>query len=827
MTFLSRPGPRLLAGIAASALLCALYARGGPWFPLGFVALVPWLLALDGARGPAAALRDGWLMSLAFVLTVLGWFGTAIGAYVGIGALPGLLVALLAAPLLQPQFLAFVLVRQWVGRRHGAALRALAGACAWVATEWLWPKLLGDTLGHGLHPSALLRQSADLAGAAGLSFVLLLCNEAVAAALRGRRDGRRAWMPPLGVALALPLLLAGYGALRLSALQAADAQAATLRVGMVQTAIVDYERLRREMGAYAVVRTVLDTHFAMSREALERAAGQGETAAGGADALLWSETVYPTTFGQPKSEAGGEFDREILDFAESAGVPLVFGTYDRDAEGEYNAAAFVDPQRGLLGFYRKSRPFPLTEYVPPWLDGPALRRALPWAGTWRPGHGARVMPLFLADGREVPVLPLICLDDTDPQLAIDGARQGAQAILGMSNDAWFSDHPIGAELHLAVARFRSIETRLPQLRVTANGISSAIDAGGEVIARAPMGEPALLVGEVRIGEPMPTLMRAWGDWLGGACLFALIVFALASALRRARLGRRAESVEPDADPATYRARATLLGPAARIAATALGATAGLALLWLGAALMAGDARVGNALSLLRLFAALVLAPTVARWALMRAFAAELRIVDGQLRIAQRGRTIDIRLEVIDGLRLWRLPCPHSGLRLRLKGQTWSPGLALEDPARLAEALQRAGAPLAVPPDAAAAFARARAGLRRPWPDAPWFKFALFALVPALPAFRLHQIIAYGGPFGEYHTFGLQAYLAALLLWWGQWVVHLAMFAAWLRLLVEAAAWAGAHWRPGLALPLRRRLEFACRLAYFAGVPLWLAWRLLG
>ena len=829
MTFLSRPGPRLLAGIAASALLCALYARGGLWFPLGFVALVPWLLALDGARGPVAALRDGWLMSMAFLLATLGWFGTAIGAYVGIGALPGLLIALLAAPLLQPQFLAFALVRHWTGRRHGAAVRALAGACAWVATEWLWPKLLGDTLGHGLHASALLRQGADLAGAAGLTFVLLLCNDAVAAALRGRRGGRRAWVPPLAIALMLPLLLAGYGALRLSALQAADAQAATLRVGMVQTAIVDYERLRREMGAYQVVRTVLDRHFAMSRDALKRDAAQGEAAAGGVDALLWSETVYPTTFGQPKSEAGGEFDREILDFAKAAGVPLVFGTYDRDADGEYNATAFVDPQRGLLGFYRKTRPFPLTEYVPPWLDGPALRRALPWAGTWRPGNGARVMPLFLADGREVPVLPLICLDDTDPQLAIDGASQGAQAILGMSNDSWFSDTPLGAELHLAVARFRSIETRLPQLRVTANGISSAIDAGGEVIARAPMGEPALLVGEVRIGTPMPTLMRAWGDWLGGVCLLALALFALAGLLQRLRRRHGAAVPDDDTEPATYRARAALLGPAARAAATALAAVAGVSLLWMGAALLAGDPRANNPLSLLRLFAALVLAPTAARWALLRAFAAELRIVDGALQIAQRGRTIDIRVDVIEALHPWRVPYPHGGLRLQLKWQAWSPAIALEDPARLAEALRRAGAPLAAPPpdDGATAFARARARVRRPWLDAPWCKFVLFALVPALPAFRLHQIIAYGGPFGEYQTFGLQAYLTALLLWWGQWVVHLAMLAAWLRLLLETAAWAGTHARPGLAMPLRRWLEFAGRLAYFAGVPLWLAWRLLG
>ena len=47
----------------------------------------------------------------------------------------------------------------------------------------------------------------------------------------------------------------------------------------------------------------------------------------------------------------------------------------------------------------------------------------------------------------------------------------------MSNDSWFTDYPVGARLHLAVAAFRSIETRLPQVRVTTNGLSAVIEDG--------------------------------------------------------------------------------------------------------------------------------------------------------------------------------------------------------------------------------------------------------------------------------------------------------------------------------------------------------------
>ena len=330
---------------------------------LGFVILVPWMRTLDARRTLAGTLLCAYAMSVAFTAAVFAWFGVAIGSYTQVGAATGLSVLLFAAPLFQPQFLVFAIVRYFAGRKYGAFLRSLAGASAWVATEWLVPKLLDDTLGYGLYPSRLLRQAADIGGGAGLTILLLLANEGFASALARRADGVRAIARPLALAALAPLLLAVYGIIALSALPAPAGK--PLRMGLVQSNIVDYERKRQEKDAYTVVREVLNTHFAMTYEAVARHH---------VDAVLWSETAYPTTFGHPKSKTGAELDREILGMVNSAAVPVVFGTYDRDAEGEYNATAFVMPGTGLLGYYRKTRLFPLTEYVPTWLDGPPLRR---------------------------------------------------------------------------------------------------------------------------------------------------------------------------------------------------------------------------------------------------------------------------------------------------------------------------------------------------------------------------------------------------------------------------------------------------------------------
>jgi len=805
---------RAVAGILATAALAWAYTQGGVACALGFVALVPWLRTLDAPASLSGTLLNACAMSVAFTLAVFGWFAGAIGSYTQLGEPAGFVVLLAVAPVFQPQFLAFAMARRLAGRRHGTVLRALAAASAWVAAEWLCPKVLGDTLGHGLRPSRLLRQAADLGGAAGLTLALLLANEAVAAALASRARGARAIAAPLALAGLVPLLLAGYGAAVLAVAPAPGGQ--PLRVGLVQSDIVDYERLRQERGAAAVVREVLDTHFAMSYDAVVRQH---------ADAVLWSETVYPTTFGHAKSEAGAELDREIQSIVNAAGVPFVFGTYDVDAAGEYNAAAFVEPGKGLLGFYRKTRLFPLTEEVPAWLDGETFRRWLPWAGTWKAGDGARVFPLRLADGREIPVLPLICRDDVDPSLAIEGARLGGQAILTLSNDAWFTGHPQGAALHQAVAAFRSIETRLPQFRVTTNGYSAVIDASGTVVADTRMGERTLVVGDVRVRTPPRTLMVAWGDWVGRAGAGFLALLAVLAALRR-WAPSDAAAPTPALDLAVRSVDVAVLPLAARWVAGALRVFARGGLLWMIAAVLFGDVALQtNTFAQIRAFVSLFLVPEAAAWCVLRAFAARATIVDGMLVLDGGTRRLELPLARVAAVEAWRLPVPGPGANLRLADASrWRYGLAIEHPTALARALAAAGGPPAVA--GASTYAQVRSALTRTRLDSPAIKFVLFPLLLAIPAFRLHQHIAYGGTFGEYYTFGLKAWATTFALWWAAWIIGVVLCAAALRAAIEAGTLAGVAFAPARALQARRVLDRLGLLALYAGMPAWLAARLL-
>ena len=525
-----------------------------PWMLLGWVALVPWLAVLDRARSLRQALFSGMLMSLAFVLVTLNWFASSIQAFTGAPRMVALLVMALLAPILEPQFITCALARHLARRRAAGpstVLRAsfwrfaIIGACAYIGTESVWPKLFGDSLGYGLYPSMWMRQAADLAGVYGLTFVLVVANECMFAIFRALggapltfsvvrgSDGRgtviRDTVAPAVCVLASILALLGYGAVRCAQYEAKARSGKTVTAGLIQADVSQYDRMAAELGTFEAVRRILDTHFALSNETLARAR---------LDFLIWPETVYPTTFGSPKSEAGAAFDREIAGFVTSIGIPLVFGAYDAEAGDEFNAAIFLQPAEDnsvTFDAYRKASLFPLTERVPELFESHIIRSWLPWLGTWKPGKGPVVLPLTLRGGRTILVAPLICYDAVDPALAIAAVRRGAELIVTLSNDFWFRYGP-APHGHLVYAAFRSIETRRPQLRATNTGISGVITATGEFLSTAGVHRRATLTGTVTSERQATTLMLAWGEWFGPTALcvgFAL----LAAQILGGRYGR--------------------------------------------------------------------------------------------------------------------------------------------------------------------------------------------------------------------------------------------------------------------------------------------------
>jgi apolipoprotein N-acyltransferase len=199
-------------------------------------------------------------------------------------------------------------------------------------------------------------------------------------------------------------------------------------------------------------------------------------------------------------------------------------------------------------------------------------------------------------------------------------------------------------------------------------------------------------------------------------------------------------------------------------------------------------------------------------------------------LTRGARRIELAAREVVAVEPWRVPLPGIGASLRLvSGERWQFELANVDPAALERALSTAGGAPARqgPPSRAATYAQARLAaaprgrLARPLP-----KFVLFPLLLAIPAFRLHQHIAYGSGLGEYYTFGLVAYLATFALWWAAWAIGVMLCAAVLRASIEVATLAVLLLRPERAVDARYWLERAGLALLYIGVPAWLLLRML-
>jgi len=120
------------------------------------------------------------------------------------------------------------------------------------------------------------------------------------------------------------------------------------------------------------------------------------------------------------------------------------------------SAALFNKSWDSSQLYHKVHLVPFGEYLPlrPIL-GPILEGILPSDFD----HGSSTEPLTLAKP-DIQIIPLICFEDTDGNLARKFVRDQPQLIVNMTNDGWFL-HSHQTEQHTANAIFRAIELRRP------------------------------------------------------------------------------------------------------------------------------------------------------------------------------------------------------------------------------------------------------------------------------------------------------------------------------------------------------------------------------
>lgn len=232
--------------------------------------------------------------------------------------------------------------------------------------------------------------------------------------------------------------------------------------------------------------------------------------------IVWSETAVPSLL-----DNAGPALEVIADAA--AGTPLVLGIQREEDGRYYNSLITLDSAGQVADLYDKHHLVPFGEYMPV-ASFFARFNILGLATRAEAGYSSGPGPTLIDLGPLGTALPLICYEAVFPQ-DVNGAPTRPAMLLQITNDAWFGINA-GPQQHLAQARLRAIEQRLPMIRVANTGISAMIDPAGAIVDSIPLGRAGFL--DVPLPPALnPSLYSRTGDWLALCALIVLFAALLA------------------------------------------------------------------------------------------------------------------------------------------------------------------------------------------------------------------------------------------------------------------------------------------------------------
>ncbi len=457
----------------------------------------------------------------------------------------------------------FVWSARLLMRRWGWPLLA-AAPISWVACEQLRGALFGGftfaMLGHSQWRWTTLLQIADIAGAIGLSGIVMLVAAALFQLLRSWRAKETVREVLLTASILGSCIFYGYWRLTTTP----KPRVAPLKALLVQGSI-DTE-LKHDPNAFQEVTQQYDE---LTRSGLLESPSLP-------DLILWPETMWRiglleinpneqlpasvVTAILNESELANDIDiddislqalcRQRLEeerleplatYAKSYGTNWLVGVDKQVVTPSaitgtqyFNCAVLLDAGGRVRDTYAKMKPVLFGEYVP-------FAETFPWLYRLTP------LPVGLTAGRQPLVTSVagrrltctICYETALPatiRSLVRYCRQmngGPDLIANLTNDGWFWGSS-ELDMHLTAAIFRSVEVRTPIIIAANTGFSASINGCGRLLACGPRRKTATLRVEV-IPDGRWTLWLFWGSFLPGICVVITATVTLEHWVRRGTL----------------------------------------------------------------------------------------------------------------------------------------------------------------------------------------------------------------------------------------------------------------------------------------------------
>ena len=394
---------------------------------------------------------------------------------------------------------------------------------SWVLLEYLRSYLFTGfpwaIIGLSQYKNLPIIQIADITGAWGVSFLVVLVNVALYLFLRRNLKTKILLIPFLVLFLAL-----GYGVVRLNYKPDWCNDKKQLKISVVQGNIP--QDLKWDKRAVSFIQ---NRYRQLSIEA----------AADKPDLIIWPEASVPGLWGQDDAEFA-----QVFSLAGQFNTHLLVGAVSYFNQNYFNSALFINPQGSLVATYNKMHLVPFGEYIPFKNIFPFLETIAP-IGDIQPGREYilfRLNPALLERPVRASAQPanfgvLICFEDLFPELSREYVKRGARFLVNITNDAWYKEGSAPYQ-HFAASVFRSVENRVYLARCANTGISGFIDPAGRIlgVVRNAQGKEIFVQGfnsqNICLAAGKRTIYNHYGDFFIVLCLLLDIGVIVLTLMKR-------------------------------------------------------------------------------------------------------------------------------------------------------------------------------------------------------------------------------------------------------------------------------------------------------
>jgi apolipoprotein N-acyltransferase len=499
------------------------------FWSLGWVASAPLIMAAVREQRFWRSFFYGSIAGTIFYTGSSNWVMYSMHNYGGIPQwLCYILLVILAAALgfftgLFSSILAFA-VKQFGG------WAILAAPAVWVASEFARIEVTGvgwNALGYSQAFQPVVIQSARWGGVYAVSALLVATSAALVFALIYLERLRGFVVLSAAGVLVILAILYGSGSIP------ANPAARSVPVAVIQPNVpisVEAQDPKFEDDMLAV-------HISLSEAAIKGNAngpnGAADDSSERVEMVIWPES--PMNF---QYERDDKLRARLAEFTRRNRVFLLMnGWGDAPAadvsDAICNSAIVIAPSGEKISRYDKIALVPFGEYVPARALIPFMDRIPALVADVTPGAGVTAV-----DAGRAKLGATICFETTRPEIARQMRRQGASALVQLSNEGWFGPTAAGRQM-LAHAVFRAVENNVELIRATNSGLSAEISANGYVGGETAFFERGTRRWWIRAVDEIGgiTFYTAHGDVLAGACAAAstlLGIGALATAIRKGK-----------------------------------------------------------------------------------------------------------------------------------------------------------------------------------------------------------------------------------------------------------------------------------------------------